>query len=414
MDRPIVAANRARRSIALGAVAAIVVIAAIAFPAARRWLRADRAVDATTLRFAVVERGDLLRDLSVQGRVVAALHPTLFSSGAGLVTLRAKAGARVRAGDVLATIDSKELRSALEQARAQLVSLRAELERQKITARQSELRARQQVDLLTLRVEATKRALARQERTFEEGLTNKADLESAQDEVRIAQLQLAQAQKELELSRENLSFEMQTREQQVISQQSVTADLEQRVADLTIRAPFEGMVAQVNVQDRDAVAPNQPVLTVVNLSSLELEAALPEEYAGETRIGMPARIALNGREYDGRVTAISPQVINSQVAATIAFVGGQPAGLIQSQRLTTRIVFESKRNVLKVARGAFLDAGGGRSAYVVDNEVATRRPITIGATSVSEVEVVSGLEAGQRIVVSDTSAFRDARTVLLR
>lgn len=414
MDRPVVAARAPRTVLVAGiAVAALIILAAVLFPSIRRWVSAEKAVDATSLRFGTVTRGDLLRDVSVQGRVVASLHPTLFSSGQGIVALQTKAGAQVRRGDVLATVDSKELQSALEQARAQLLSIRAELERQKIVARQAQLRARQSVDLLSLRLEAAKRGLARNETTFREGLSNKTDYESAQDGVRIAQMELAQAGKELDLSRETLSFEMQTREQQVISQQSVVTDLAKRVDDLTIRAPFDGLVAAVAVQDRDAVAPNQAVLTVVNLSSLELEIALPEEYAGETAIGTPAKIAFNGREYDGHVTAVSPEVQANQVAATVAFTE-QPAGLKQNQRLTTRLVFESKKDVLKVARGAFVDATGGRSAYVVDGKMATRRPISLGVASSSEVEVVEGLAPGETIVVSDTSTFGDAKTVLLR
>jgi HlyD family secretion protein len=414
MDRHVVVARTPRTMILIAvAVASVLILSAVLFPSVRRWARAEKAVDATTLRFGTVQRGDLLRDVSVQGRVVASLHPTLFSSGQGIVSLRTKAGSQVRRGDVLATVDSKELQSALEQARAQLLSIRAELERQKIVARQTQLRARQSVDLLSLRLEAAKRALTRNETTFREGLSNKTDYESAQDGVRIAQMELEQAQKELDLSRETLSFEMQTREQQVVSQQSVAADLGKRVDDLTIRAPFDGMVASVAVQDRDAVAPNQAVLMIVNLSSLELEVALPEEYAGETAIGTPATIYFNGREYQGKVTAVSPEVVANQVAATVAFTG-QPAGLKQNQRLTTRLVFESKKDVLKVARGAFVDATGGRSAFVVDGKMATLRPITLGVTSASEVEVLTGLSAGETIVVSDTSAFGDAKTVLLR
>jgi len=414
MDRHVVVARTPRTMILIAvAVAAVLVLSAVLFPSVRRWARAEKAVDATTLRFGTVQRGDLLRDVSVQGRVVASLHPTLFSSGQGIVSLRTKAGSQVRRGDVLATVDSKELQSALEQARAQLLSIRAELERQKIVARQTQLRARQSVDLLSLRLEAAKRALTRNETTFREGLSNKTDYESAQDGVRISQMELDQAKKELDLSRETLSFEMQTREQQVVSQQSVAADLAKRVDDLTIRAPFDGMVASVAVQDRDAVAPNQAVLMIVNLSSLELEVALPEEYAGETAIGTPATISFNGREYQGKVTAVSPEVVANQVAATVAFTD-QPAGLKQNQRLTTRLVFESKKDVLKVARGAFVDATGGRSAFVVDGKMATLRPITLGVTSASEVEVLEGLAAGETIVVSDTSAFGDAKTVLLR
>jgi HlyD family secretion protein len=415
MDRP-VAAGRNPRTLALLAagVGAVLILAAVLFPSIRRWASAEQAVDASTLRMAPVTRGDLLRDLSVQGRVVASLHPTLFSRGQGIVALRTRAGAQVRQGDILAAVDSQELRSALDQSRAQLLSMQAELDRQRIIARQSALRAKQQVDLLTLRLEAAKRALERSERTFREGVSHRADLDTAQDNVRIATMELEQAANERELSRETLNFELQNRQQQFIRQQSVVNELNQRVDELTIRAPFDGMVASVAVQDRDAVAANQAILTVVNLSSLDVEIAMPEEYASSTAIGTGVTINVNGRDYDGKVTAVSPEVVNSQVIATVAFAGEQPAGLKQSQRLTTRLVFDSKKNVLKVARGAFLESGGGHSAYVVDGKIATRRTIATGVASVGEVEVTEGLKEGETIIVSDTSSFRDAKTVLLR
>jgi HlyD family secretion protein len=417
MDRPVETSRITRPMvIAAAATIAILILAVFLFPSVRRWARAETAVDSTTLRIAAVTRGELMRDVSVQGRVVASLHPTLFSPGQGIVSLRTKAGSQVHTGEILATIDSKELTSAFEQARAQMLSTRAELERQKILARQSQQRAEQQVNLLNLRLEAAKRNLERNQRLFNEGLSNKSDFESAQDSVRIASMELEQARREVQLSRETLSFEVQTREQQVISQSSVVADLQKRVNELTVRAPFDGMVASVSVQNSDAVAPNQAILTVVNLDALELEIALPEEYGNETPIGTPAKIYFNGREYDGRVTAMSPEVSESQVAGIVQFVGEQPAGLKQNQRLTTRLVFESKKNVLKVPRGAFVDAGGGRTAWVVDSDgkFATRREIALGVTSAAEVEVLKGLNEGERIIVSDTAAFGDAKTVLLR
>jgi HlyD family secretion protein len=414
MDRPVVAQRNQRLLVAGGAGVVLLVALAIAFPALRRWARAERAVDASTLRLAVVTRGDLLRDLSVQGRVVASLSPTLFSAGQGIVSLRTRAGSQVKQGDVLAIIDSKELHAALDQARSQLLTSRAELDRQKIVARQTQLRAQQQVDLLSLRLAAARRQLERVERMFNEGLSNKADFETARDNVRIAQMELDQAKSELGLSRETLGFEMATREQQVRRQESVAGELQKRVDDLTIRAPFDGMVATVAVQDRDAVAPNQGVLTVVNLSSLELQIGLPEEYANDTAIGTPATISFLGRDFPGRVTRISPEVVNGEVVATVAFDGVQPEGLKQNQRLNTRLTFESKRNVLKVSRGAFLEAEGGRAAYVVNQKMATRREIVSGATSAAEVEIVKGLNQGETIVVSDTTPFGHVKNVMLR
>src|SRR5437867_1196572 len=272
MDRRI-AAPRVPRIAAIVAavgVAALLVLAFL-FPAARRWWRADRAVDATTIRTATVTRGDLLRDISVQARVVAALHPTLFSPAQGIISIKTKAGTQAHKGDVLAKIESTELRCALAQAQSLLISLRADLDWQKIIARQTTLRAEQQVSLNNLRLEAARRNLARYDRMFKEGLSNRTDFETAQDAVHVAEMELAQSKKELTMGEETLNFDLRNRQEQVRRQESVTAELQRKVEELTVRAPFDGMVATVNVQDRDAIAPNQAMLTIVNLSSFELE-----------------------------------------------------------------------------------------------------------------------------------------------
>src|SRR6266516_141268 len=137
MDRPAATPRLQRLPMILGGVAIVVVILLLLLlPGARRWWRADRAVDATTIRTAVVTRGDLQRDISVQARVVAALHPTLFSPAQGIISIKTKAGTQAHRGDVLGTIESTELRSSLSQAQSLLISQRADLARQKIISRQ--------------------------------------------------------------------------------------------------------------------------------------------------------------------------------------------------------------------------------------------------------------------------------------
>src|SRR6266516_2403843 len=154
MDRPAATPRLQRLPMILGGVAIVVVILLLLLlPGARRWWRADRAVDATTIRTAVVTRGDLQRDLSVQARVVAALHPTLFSPAQGTVSVHVKSGTQVKKGDVLAAIESSELRSAFTQAQSLQISMRADFERQKIVARQNALRAKQAADLAEVRLQ---------------------------------------------------------------------------------------------------------------------------------------------------------------------------------------------------------------------------------------------------------------------
>src|SRR4029078_11175356 len=90
----------------------------LALPTTRRWSRAERSIDGARLRTGVVASGDLERDVSAEGRIVAALHPTLFSPAQGIVTVAVKAGSEVKKGQVLARIESPELRSRLAQARS--------------------------------------------------------------------------------------------------------------------------------------------------------------------------------------------------------------------------------------------------------------------------------------------------------
>jgi HlyD family secretion protein len=190
--------------------------------------------------------------------------------------------------------------------------------------------------------------------------------------------------------------------------------LQRQVDELTIVAPFDGMVANVAVQDRDAVVRGQPVLTIVDLSAFEVEIDVPENYGREVPSGTPAEILYEGKTYEGRVTAMSPEIRDSQVRGTVAFVGDPPDGMRQSQRVTTRIVLERRNGVLKVPRGPFLESGGGRRVWVVDQGIASLREIQVGATSVGEVEILRGLEPGETIVLSDTTLFGAAKTVLLR
>jgi HlyD family secretion protein len=110
---------------------------------------------------------------------------------------------------------------------------------------------------------------------------------------------------------------------------------------------------------------------------------------------------------------VSPEVKQGQVTGRLRFSGDVPQGLRQNQRLSSRIVLEQRDGVLKVARGQFLDSGGGRMTYVVQDDIATRAKIQTGATSVSEVEILEGLSPGDRIIISSLSEFERSATVRL-
>ncbi len=191
MDRAVTRGGLSRRTwMALAAVLLLLVGLALAWPTYRRFASVDRTVDASRLQVAPVVLGDLVRDASADGRIVSANAPTLFASTAGFVTLQVKAGDPVRRGQVLATIDSPELRSRLEQEQTALQSVDVALGRARIAARQSDARNASATELGEVRLQSAKRNLERARQTFEEGLLNKVDYERAQDDVQLAEVEL--------------------------------------------------------------------------------------------------------------------------------------------------------------------------------------------------------------------------------
>jgi len=383
-------------------------------PLARRWARAERVVEASRVRIAEVTRGDLERDVAVQGRVVASLHPTLYSPASGMVKVLVRSGTEVKKGQELANVESPDLTSRLRQETATLMSLQSELGRQKITARQSSVRAKQFSDVLGLKLETAKRALKRAKKLHEEGVSSQVDLDKANDDVDLAELEIRNARETASLEKESLTFEARNRQLNVERQESIVADVERQIADLKIVAPFDGMIGAVHVQDRDAVNKQQPLMTIVNLATFDVEGELPEGYAKDVAAGTRAEIEVQGKPLPGRVIMVSPEVQGGQVRVMVTFDGESPAGLRQNERLSMRILLERRTNVLKLPRGPFLESGGGRKAYVVDNGIAVLRNITTDAASVSDVEITGGVRVGERVVISDTNMFEGADAVLIR
>lgn len=384
------------------------------YPSIDRWASAERSVEIGRLRLGQAVRGDLLRDVSVQGKIVAADRPTLASPAQGVVTLLVKPGDVVRKGDVLARIESPEVLNRLEQERSILSSMRSDLERLRIAGEQKLLQNRQQAALLELKVQANEKAMERARRLREEGLASSIDFEKARDELEIARLELAHARENIRLAGENTGFEIRTRELELQRQELVVEEVRRKVEELAVLSPVDGLVARVDVRDKDTVQANQPLFSVVDLSRFEIEVLVPENYANEIAPGTPAAILYEGKEYAGSVKSLSPEVEAGQFKGIVEFSDRPPSGLKQNQRVDTRLLLDARRNVIKVPRGPFLETLGGGQVYVVEEGMARLRPVTTGAVSVTEVEISSGLAEGEKIIISDMTRYEGAKLILLR
>lgn len=371
------------------------------------WFATAQVVSGERLRTALVSRGHFVRDVAAEGTVVAAVNPTLFSIAPGTVSYLVRAGDTVKKGQPLAALDSPDLENEYQRERATLESLDAALARQQIEIRRQILTSQQQADLARVAINAAQREAKRSQWAWDQKAISERDYQRSIDDVSTAQLNFDHAQATAGLERDSLALDARTKRLERDRQALVVASLKSRTEELTVRSPVDGMVSNLALPEKSRVAANAALLTVVDLSVFEIEIQVAESYAGAIRTGMPAQITLDGQELPGLVTAISPEVKANQVVGRVKFRDGQPAGLRQNERAAVRIVLDERDNVLKFERGSFLDEGA-RQVYLVHGSTAQRTPVHLGAASVGEIEALSGLKAGDRVVISDTRDLNQA------
>lgn len=388
--------------------AGLVVVAVLLVSALSTWLSAEASISSDRIRVATVERGDLVRDLNVQGRVVAAISPTLYSPATGTVTLDVQPGDAVNVGQVLAVLDSPGMRAEFLQEQATLDRLHAELEREKIEAKKAAVKSRQTIDLAKVELTAAEREMRRAENSISNNAISEVDFERARDDLSRARVKHDHAVQDAQLENESLEFETTTRKLAVDRQRLVVQELQRRVDELSVRSPVTGVVGNVEVMQKALVSENAPLITVVDLSAFEVEVRIPEAYADDLGLGLTGEVQYGTTYYPGELVSLSPEVVDNEVVGRIRFADTAPPGMRQNQRVTVRLLMDEVRNVLKLQRGSFADSQGGRVAFVLgDDGIAQRRDIRLGARSVGEVEVLSGLAEGERVIISSIAEFED-------
>jgi len=397
-----------RRAVWIGAAVGAAALCVALFSS---WRSSEASVNASRLRVAEVTRGTLVRDAAVNGRVVAAVSPTLYAKASSTVNLKVAAGDTVKKGQVLAVLESPDLADVLKREVSSYEGLKAEVARQQILARKQKLLAQKEADTAEIERLSAQRTLERYDSVAQVGVIAKIDYQKAKDALQSAEIRARHASQAAALEGDDVQLALKTKVNELERAKLSMEEAQRRVDELTVRAPVDGFIGTLNVQNRMVVAANAPLMTLVDLSKLEVEVEVPETYVADMGLGMGAEIALPSGTATGKLSALSPEVVKNMVLARVRFDGEQPKGLRQSQRVTARLLIEEKPNVLMLPRGPFVENDGGRYAYVVRDGIAVRTPITMGATSVSSVEILSGLKQGDKVVVAGTDAFNNATRV---
>jgi HlyD family secretion protein len=189
-----------------------------------------------------------------------------------------------------------------------------------------------------------------------------------------------------------------------------------KLDSLVVRAPVSGRLTGFDLrvgQNRDR---GTRLAEIVPDTGFKLEAVVDEFYLGRMRPGQKAQVALGAETHALRVTRVDPQVRDGRVRIELEFEASSPPDVVSGQSMQGELQLGNELPALVLPTGAFLETTGGRWIFVLDADGANarRREIEIGRRNAEQVELVRGLAAGERVIVSSYQELTDAQRIELR
>lgn len=178
--------------------------------------------------------------------------------------------------------------------------------------------------------------------------------------------------------------------------------------NLLIRAPRSGQITSMNAEIGESKARGERLGQIDDVDRFKAVALVNEFYLNRVRIGQQALLDFNGLEYRLEITKIYPEVQASQFEVDFRFMGDAPTNIRRGQTLQMRLVLgDTTERATLLANGPFFSDTGGAWVFVIapDGKFATRRPVHLGRRNPSTIEVVSGLVAGEQVIISSYASF---------
>lgn len=417
MDIAIPQDQRAKtiRRLSLAAVA-LLLVTAISFGVSR--LRpAAPSVDGASLFSDIVKRGDMLRAVHGIGILVPEdiqWIPALNTARVSKIALHP--GATVKTDSIILELSNPELERDTLDAEYQLKAAEAQFQSVKAQMGSDILNQRAAAAAVRSEYEQAKIQHAVDEKLVAQHIG--AEVTAQLSKVKEDQLAIrAQIEETRAKNAEETAEAKIAAEKSHVDQQRALYNLRRSQLDaLHVRAGINGVLQLVPVEVGQSVAPGTNLARVADPKKLKAEIKISETQANELTLGMKSTVDTRNGIVNGRVSRIDPSVQNGTVTVDVSFDGPLPNGARPDLSVDGTIEIENLKNILYVGRPAFGQPQSSVSLFKLnaDGSEATRTSVGLGRFSVSSVEVRQGLREGDRVILSDTSAFSNYERIRLK
>jgi HlyD family secretion protein len=369
------------------------------------------------VKVAIVETGTFEDFINIRGRVVPKTTVYLDAMEDGRVEkILVEYGAIVEQGDLIAVLSSPSLQLSVNTNQAEVIGRLNTIRQIELDSEQSLFTYKHNLVEIDYAIKKLTKNIKRQKKLLAKQVIAERDLIETEDE-------LAYLNKRRQIIIDSQAIEMRIQKQQLAFSQESIKQLEEglrivkkNLDSLQVRAPVSGKLSGFDIEIGQSISSGARLGQVDSLKEYKVTNDMDEFYLDRVDLGQNAVYVSEGKEYVLEVNKIYPQVTKGRFKVDFRFVNGiQPKSIRRGQSVAAKLTLSDPTQSLIIPNGSFYSDTGGQWIFVLnkDENKAIKRKISIGRRNINKIEIVGGLEKGEKVIISDYKSFLDMERIII-
>ncbi|MFD2572076.1 efflux RND transporter periplasmic adaptor subunit [Spirosoma soli] len=365
-------------------------------------------VEADKIRTATAELGPVENSLNATGEVIPA-YEQIYTSPirASIRRVLLTPGTAVKPGQAIMDLDKSLTEIEQEKLNDQLALKRNGIDQLRMKLNKSLYDAEVNDQIKLLNINRLRAELDDARRLQKVGGSTAEDVTRAENALRIAELEKKQLENDLTYNRQSMSASLRETTLQAQIEEKNLKELTHKIRQADIIADRPGVLTWVNENIGSAVNEGEMLAKLADLASFRVEGSCSDVYAEQVKPGLPVIVKVNETNLRGQITQVKPAVKNGVVQFVVQLDNNSHASLRPNMKVDVYVVTDRVARAVRVANGPTFKGKRKQYVYVLskDGNVARRQDVQIGLSNFDFVEIKHGLQAGERVILTDLSEY---------
>lgn len=360
------------------------------------------------LQVTEVDVGNVIISFRGEGIVEPQSEVIILSPASSIIKeILKEVGSHVEKNEPVIILDPAPIQSEVENIQDQLEVKQNSLRKIRLNARSSKVDLDYNVQVKNLKIASLKSDLADQEQLLEVGGISPAKFEKTRQELELAEKDLVMSKEKNSIKLQQLEADEEGLRLQIAMQEKVLAAKEEALSKMIIRAPSAGIILSIRGKVGEKVNSDKLLIEMSDLTNFKIRGTVDDDYSEHLKTGIKVYVGIDNQRLVGVVGTVNPVIRDRKIDFDVNLRESNHFKLRPNLTVNLEIVQQERDSVLRIPNGPVIGRGREHQVYVLTGGVPVVRDIRTGLRTEAYVEIVEGLNEGDRVVLSEISSVEE-------